>query len=64
MSEKTAKRYLSPNEAAEYLGVSTRALRRDVVAGRLVGYKYGSKSVRFAVEDLDNLLKPINTAGA
>lgn len=58
MTEKTAQTYLNPDQAAEYLGVTTRSLRRDVAAGRLIAYKYGNRSVRYSKRDLDNLIRP------
>lgn len=48
--------YMTPQEAAKYLRVSTKTLRRWVLDGSLKAYKKG-KVVRYARTDLDKVLK-------
>ena len=48
--------YLTTQEAAEYLKVSTKTLRRWVLDGSLKAYKKG-KIVRYTRTDLDKALK-------
>lgn len=50
-------------EAADYLGVTDRTLRRYVAAGDLPAYRLGPRLLRFRQSDLDALLRPIPTAG-
>lgn len=48
----TRKRYLSPNEAAEYLNVSVGFIRRMASERRIRHYRLG-KFIRFDPADLD-----------
>lgn len=50
-------------EAAEYLGVTDRTLRRYVASGDLPAYRLGPRLLRFRQSDLDALMRPIPTAG-
>lgn len=45
--------YLTTKQAAEYLKVSDRLVRREVAAGRLAVYKPLAGTTRFSREDLD-----------
>ena len=45
--------YLNAQQAAEYLGVSERLVRREVSEGRLAAFKPLAGVVRFHREDLD-----------
>lgn len=47
-----AARYLTLDEAAEYIRVSPRFLRSETSAGRVVGAKVGRRLV-YTAEDLD-----------
>ena len=47
--------WLSTREAANYLGVSSNALRILVCRGKVQAYKLGSR-LKFRVSDLRNLL--------
>lgn len=44
--------YLSLDEAAECLSVSVRTVRRWISAGTLPGYRFGNRTIRVKVEDL------------
>ena len=57
--------YLSPKEAAQRAGVSTRTLRRAIKARKLRGYKVGAL-VRIAEADLKAFVErtPAGAAGA
>jgi excisionase family DNA binding protein len=60
-----ARRYASLDEAAKYLGVNERTIRRHIAAGRLIGYRLGTRLVRVDLNELDAMLiKTIPTAGA
>jgi len=45
--------YLTSRQAAEYLQVSDRLIRREVAAGRLAVYRPLAGTTRFSREDLD-----------
>lgn len=55
--------WLPQAEAADYLGVTDRTLRRYVASGQLPAYRLGSRLLRFRQSDLDALLRPVPTAG-
>jgi excisionase family DNA binding protein len=40
------RRYISINDAAEYLGVTERTIRQMISDGRLIGYRNGAKFIR------------------
>lgn len=56
-------RWLSQQEAAEYLGVTDRTIRNYIAKGLLPGRRIrGSRAIRIAQSDLDELLAPIPSA--
>ena len=60
------RRFLKPEEAADYLNVTTRTIRAMVADGRLRGYRRvrkgsGTRIVRFDVADLDSVLTPTSS---
>lgn len=58
------RRWLSQQEAAEYLGVTDRSVRNYVARGVLPASRVrGSRLVRIDRSDLDRLLAPIPTQG-
>jgi excisionase family DNA binding protein len=56
------KTYMSPPEAGDYLGVTTRTIRQMVVDGRLQAYKLGAKVVRLKVDEIDAAMQPLGEA--
>jgi len=56
------RRLLSLGDAAEYLGVNERTLRRMISAGDLPAYRLGSKTIRVDAQDIDDMLNPIPNA--
>ncbi len=44
VSNSPQRRWANPNEAAEYLGVSTRTVRQMIADGRLRGYRNGPQN--------------------
>lgn len=57
------RRWLSQQEAAEYLGVTDRSLRNYVARGDLRRHRVrGSRLIRFDRSDLDGLLTPLGAA--
>ena len=53
-----ARRYISINDAATYLGVTTRTIRQMVADGRLVSYRSGARLVRLDVNEIDAAMVP------
>ena len=49
-------------EAAEYLGVSTKTIRRYIAAGRLTGYRTGPRLLRVDHNELDGLMRRVPAA--
>lgn len=57
------RRWVSQAEAAEYLGVTTRTIRRYIAIGLLPASRIrGSRLIRIDRADLDALLRPIPSA--
>lgn len=60
---KTAgDRFLSVQEAADYLGVNTRTIRVALTDGRLRGYTLGPRVLRIKLSELEAALKPYGGA--
>jgi excisionase family DNA binding protein len=56
------RRLASIQDTADYLGTSTKTVRRYISAGRLTAYRMGDRAVRVDLDQLDALLQPIPTA--
>jgi len=56
--------FVSLDEAAEYLGVTPRSIRRYIAEGRLPGYRLGKKQIRVRTSDVEALLTPIPTVAS
>lgn len=50
------KLLLTPKEAAQTLGVSTRTLFTWTASGQLPAVRLGARSVRYAMSDLENFI--------
>lgn len=61
MTSSKPVRLLTPDEAAQFLSVSQRTVKRLVAEGRLRAYKI-RRSMRFRLEDLDLLFRSIMLA--
>ncbi len=55
------RRLESIQSAAEYLGVSVVTIRRYIAAGRITGYRTGSRLIRVDLNEIDDMLHPIPT---
>ncbi|MEP7739146.1 helix-turn-helix domain-containing protein [Nocardioides sp. 31GB23] len=53
------KRLRSIDEAADYLGVNARTIRRYLAEGRLPGYRVGGKLLRVNMADVEALAVPV-----
>jgi excisionase family DNA binding protein len=56
-----ARRYASLADAAAYMGVNERTIRRRIADGRLTGYRLGDRLIRVDLNELDEALRPIPT---
>lgn len=64
MSERPARPiYVSLTDAADYLSVSVKTVRRMIADGTIPGYRLGAKSLRVKLDDLDTAGRRVPTAG-
>lgn len=57
------RRYISQQDAAEYLGVSDRTIREMIADGRLTGYRASSRLIRVDLNEIDDkLMQPFGGA--
>lgn len=56
-------RWAPLSEASEYLRVSEKTLRRLISSGAITGYRMGPRLLRVDLNELDDHLRPIPTAG-
>lgn len=63
-SAPTTRRLVSLDDAATYLSVNPRTVRRMIAAGELTGFRVGTKIVRVDLNQLAALPRPIPTTGA
>jgi excisionase family DNA binding protein len=54
----TRRRWVSVNDVADYLGVSTRTIFKMVEDGRLNAYRNGSQIIRLDLDDVDAAMQP------
>lgn len=52
------RRYVSINDAAQYLGVSTRTIRTMIADGRLCAYRMGRRFIRLDLDQIDAAMIP------
>jgi excisionase family DNA binding protein len=55
--------WVTIKDAAQYLGITTRTLRRLIAAGDLPAYRLGDRLIRLDQGDVDALLRRVPTAG-
>jgi len=58
----TAPTYVSLEEAADSMAVSTKTIRRWITAGTLPAYRCGKRSLRIRLEDLEAAPRQIPSA--
>ena len=51
------KTWMTTKQAAEYLCISTQALRNRVCRGEIHSYTFGKRSLRFKKSELDELIE-------
>lgn len=50
------------DEAAVYLDVTTKTVRRLIASGQLPAYRLGKRLIKIRVADLESLMKPVGGA--
>ncbi|MGI8524194.1 MAG: helix-turn-helix domain-containing protein [Nocardioides sp.] len=55
-------RWLSINDAAAWVAVSTKKIRRMIAAGELPAYQCGKRGIRIKTADLEAAMRPIPNA--
>lgn len=58
-----SRRLVSLSKAARYLDTSPRTVRRAISEGRLTGYRFGPRTLRVDLNEVDAVLRRIPTAG-
>jgi excisionase family DNA binding protein len=51
----TPRAYVGIREAAEYLDLSEKTIRRLIDTGRLTAYRFGNRVVKLKLADLDDV---------
>lgn len=59
---RCGRRYATLFEAAEYLGVTDRTVRKMIADGRITGYRSGTRLVRVDLNDIDAAMQPFGGA--
>ena len=49
-------------EAAIYLGVTEKTIRRRIADGTLPAYRFGNRVIKIRIEDIDSMLTPLGGA--
>lgn len=64
MPENIPRRYATIAHAADYTGFAEKTIRRRITDGSLTGYRFGKRSIRIDLNQLDELMRPIPTVGS
>lgn len=62
-SSKQFPVYVSLEEAAHILSLSTRTIRRRIADGTIPAYQCGTRPIRIRLDELEAALRRIPTAG-
>ena len=57
-----SRAYVGIPEAATYLDVATKTIRRYITEGKLPAYRLGNRVIKVKIADLDSVLTPIGGA--
>lgn len=60
---KGPRRYLTLSDAAEWLSLDEKTLRRWISQGRLTAYRVGPKLIRLDADEIENMIRVVPTAG-
>lgn len=50
------RRYVTLQEAGDYLGVTERTIRAMIADGRLTGYRMGKRFIRLNLDEIDQAM--------
>lgn len=65
MNPQNTRRIATLAEAAQYLGVDPKTIRRRIADGTLTGYRIGPRLLKVSLDEVDaQLLRPIPTTGS
>lgn len=64
MAAPTRRRYVTINDAAEYLGVTERTIRKMIADRRLTGYRMSRRVIRLDLNEIDAAMRPMNGGDA
>ncbi|MEU0265759.1 helix-turn-helix domain-containing protein [Nocardioides sp. NPDC006303] len=53
-----ARRYVTVKDAAAYVSVDIKTIRRHIASGQLTGYRIG-RAIRIDLEELERNMRPI-----
>jgi excisionase family DNA binding protein len=56
------RRWVSVQDAAEYIGVTDRTIRQMIADGRLTAYRSGTRLVRLDLNEIDAAMQPFGGA--
>ena len=56
---QNARKFVSVDEAAEYLGLSTKTIRNMIDRGDLPAWRIGRNAIRLDLRDLDAMITPV-----
>lgn len=59
MTKAATRRWATIQQAADYLGVSTRTIRQMISDNRLRGYRNGARFIRLDLNEIDAALQPM-----
>jgi excisionase family DNA binding protein len=60
-SARLQRRLVTLADAAEYVGVSVKTVRRWIACGDLTGYRAGRRILRVDLNEVDVMLRPTNS---
>lgn len=58
----TTKNFAAVQEAAVFLGVHPRTIRRRIADGTITAYRFGPRILRVDLDEVEAALRPIPTA--
>lgn len=61
---RNGRRWVSLDEGAEYVGVTSRTIRQWITEGKIRGYRVNSRLIRIDLNELDAALQPFGGDGA
>jgi excisionase family DNA binding protein len=57
-TQPAGRRWATITETAAYLRITTRTVRDMISAGRLTGYRNGTRLVRVDLDEVDRIMEP------